>query len=68
MNPEETFRKLLEGNQGKQLGFRIGPETFTATVFAVRADYVELKAIFGEYATQHIKNIKVPIGAITWVE
>jgi hypothetical protein len=68
MNPEETFRKFLEGNRGKTLGFRIGNETIRAEVFAVRADYVELKARFGDYTTEQIKDIKVPIGAITWLE
>jgi hypothetical protein len=68
MNPEETFRKFLEGHQGEQLGFRIGAETIRAKVFAVRADYVELKATFGSYESQQTKDLKVPLRAITWVE
>ena len=68
MSYEDTFRKFLEGNQSREFGFRIGNETIRAKVFAVRADYVELKARFGAYASPEIKDIRVPIGAITWIE
>jgi hypothetical protein len=68
MNTEETLRKFLENHQGSTLGFRIGPETYRAKVFAVRVDYVELELVLGALGREERKNVKVPIGAITWVE
>jgi hypothetical protein len=44
------------------------PETIMATVNAVRHDYVELRALFGQYAAGSLKTIKVPFSAIMWVE
>jgi hypothetical protein len=71
MNPEETFRNWLEGKKQQQLlKFKIGGELIPASIFAVRADYVELNATFGteNYATQKQQMIRVPISAISWVE
>lgn len=67
-NPEETLRKWLDGMSSRQIGLQIGSEYVTGSIFAVRADYIELDAVFNakNYAQQKTKRIRVPLGAISW--
>ena len=66
----DTLKKFLADKINQQIGFHfIGEPTVTATVRAVRDDYVELEAVFGSmYAQSRAKVIRVPLTSIGWVE
>ena len=69
MNTDETLRKWFEGMTSRWIGVQLATAYVTGSVFAVRADYIELDAIFNkdDYMHQKTKRIRVPLGAISWV-
>lgn len=63
------FKSYLERFKGgqQQLGFKIKDEVITASVAEVHDDYAVLDALRGNPPTRK-QQLRVPFGAITWIE